>query len=228
MDIFQQPWTVHVQCLYISWYVTVNKPVLSYLLLCLLPQDHVNSTIHWNIIYQHILILTRHFPNISISWHIYVSWNIHILAHLYPGTLLSWQNYFLTYLYPDAFISFYRIYICNPEIFTSSWHINILASPIPSVCRSDIPRGHVLTYSSRIYEYVSIYCILCPTSPLNQNKTFPCHVFVHPKLGGESWLKRIWKYLQTIDWIIKYTSPAYQRLSGGNGPSLTISSKTYK
>ncbi len=31
-------WTVHVQCLYISWYVTVNKPVLSYLSLRLLPQ----------------------------------------------------------------------------------------------------------------------------------------------------------------------------------------------
>ncbi len=32
--------TVHVQCLYISWYVTVNKPVLSYLSLCLLPQTY--------------------------------------------------------------------------------------------------------------------------------------------------------------------------------------------
>jgi hypothetical protein len=36
----QSDWSdvaVHVQCLYISWYVTVNKPVLSYLSLCLLP-----------------------------------------------------------------------------------------------------------------------------------------------------------------------------------------------
>ncbi len=29
MDVLQQHWTVHVQCLYISWYVTVNKLVLS-------------------------------------------------------------------------------------------------------------------------------------------------------------------------------------------------------
>jgi hypothetical protein len=31
-------WTVHVQCLYISCYLSVNKPVLSYLLSRLLPQ----------------------------------------------------------------------------------------------------------------------------------------------------------------------------------------------
>jgi hypothetical protein len=30
-DVLQQHWTVHLQCLYISCYVTVNKPVLSYL-----------------------------------------------------------------------------------------------------------------------------------------------------------------------------------------------------
>ncbi len=35
--VLQQHWTVHVQCLYISCYVTVNKPVLSYLLGKLLP-----------------------------------------------------------------------------------------------------------------------------------------------------------------------------------------------
>jgi hypothetical protein len=34
----QQHWTVHVHCLYISCYVTVNKPVLSYLLSRLLLQ----------------------------------------------------------------------------------------------------------------------------------------------------------------------------------------------
>jgi hypothetical protein len=36
--VLQQHWIVHVQCLYISCYVTVNKPVLSYLLSRLLPQ----------------------------------------------------------------------------------------------------------------------------------------------------------------------------------------------
>jgi hypothetical protein len=36
--VLQQHWTVHVQCLYISCYVTLNKPVLSYLLSRLLPQ----------------------------------------------------------------------------------------------------------------------------------------------------------------------------------------------
>ncbi len=37
-NVLQLTFAVHVQCLYISWYVTVNKPVLSYLSLCLLPQ----------------------------------------------------------------------------------------------------------------------------------------------------------------------------------------------
>ncbi len=37
-DVLQQHWTVHVQCLYISCYITVNKSVLSYLSLCLLLQ----------------------------------------------------------------------------------------------------------------------------------------------------------------------------------------------
>jgi hypothetical protein len=35
--VLQQHWTVHVQCLYTSCYVTANKPVLSYLLSRLLP-----------------------------------------------------------------------------------------------------------------------------------------------------------------------------------------------
>jgi hypothetical protein len=38
LGVLQQHWTVHVQCLYISCYVTVNKPVLLYLLFHLLPQ----------------------------------------------------------------------------------------------------------------------------------------------------------------------------------------------
>ncbi len=37
------PWTVHVQWLCISCYVTVNKPVLSYLSLCLLPHISIFS-----------------------------------------------------------------------------------------------------------------------------------------------------------------------------------------
>ncbi len=44
-DVLQQPWTVHVQCVYISCYATVNKLVLSYLSLCLLLQWHVQQLI---------------------------------------------------------------------------------------------------------------------------------------------------------------------------------------
>jgi hypothetical protein len=51
LGVLQQHWTVHVQCLYISCYVTVNKPVLSYLLSHLLPQTQI--------LYPHIMVKTR-------------------------------------------------------------------------------------------------------------------------------------------------------------------------
>ncbi len=53
LGVLQQHCTVHVQCLYISCYVTVNKPVLSYLLSRLRPveslQSHMILTMsHWS------------------------------------------------------------------------------------------------------------------------------------------------------------------------------------
>jgi hypothetical protein len=52
---FQQHWTVHVQYLYISCYVTVNKPVLSYLLSRLLLQTAIFSVPNLNVVVSEVI-----------------------------------------------------------------------------------------------------------------------------------------------------------------------------